>query len=132
MPKYDPIPLRNEHDVIAARQLVRSVTTDLKFSLVDQTKLVTATSELARNTVVHGGGGTMSCETEYRDGRNCVRLTFEDHGPGIADLSLAMKDGWTSGSGLGMGLPGTRRLVNEFHIESSPGNGTRVVIARWK
>lgn len=132
MHKYDPIQLRNEHDVIAARQLVRSVTTDLKFSLVDQTKLVTATSELARNTVVHGGGGTMSCEIEYRDGRNCVRLTFEDHGPGIADLSLAMKDGWTSGSGLGMGLPGTKRLVNEFYIESSPGKGTRVVIARWK
>ena len=132
MPKLDPIPLRNEHDVIAARQLVRSVTHDLKFSLVDQTKLVTATSELARNTVIHGGGGTMHCETEQRDGRDGVRLIFEDQGPGIADLSLAMKDGWTSGSGLGMGLPGTKRLVNEFHIESEPGKGTRIIIARWK
>ena len=132
MASYDPIALRNEHDVVAARQLVRGVTTELKFSLVDQTKLVTAVSELARNTVVHGGGGTMRCETDLAGGRSCVRLTFEDNGPGIADLALAMQDGYTTGNGLGMGLPGTKRLVNEFHIESTPGRGTRVVIARWK
>jgi len=132
MARFDPIPLRNEHDVVAARKLVRDVSSGLRFSLVDQTKLVTATSELARNTVVHGGGGSMLCEVDKRDGRDCVRLTFEDSGPGIADMQLAMKDGWTSGSGLGMGLPGTKRLVNEFHIESTPGKGTRVVIARWK
>ena len=132
MASYEPIALRNEHDVVAARQLVRGVTAELKFSLVDQTKLVTAVSELARNTVVHGGGGTMRCETDFAGGRSCVRLTFEDEGPGIADLALAMQDGYTTGNGLGMGLPGTKRLVNEFHIESTPGRGTRVVIARWK
>jgi serine/threonine-protein kinase RsbT len=132
MASHDPVALRNEHDVVAARQLVRSVTGALKFSLVDQTKLVTAVSELARNTVVHGGGGTMNCETAQADGRSCVRLTFEDQGPGIADIALAMKDGYTTGNGLGLGLPGTKRLVNEFHIESTPGRGTRIVIARWK
>lgn len=126
------VTLRNEHDVVAARQLVRSVMQQLGFSLVDTTKLVTAASELARNTVVHGGGGTMLCSVDRANGRDCVRLTFEDSGPGIPDLSLAMKDGWTSGSGLGMGLPGTKRLVNEFQVESEAGKGTRVVIARWK
>jgi len=132
MPHPDPFPLRNEHDVVTARQLVRGIASEMRFSLVDQTKLVTAVSELARNAVVHGGGGTMRCEQLRDAGRDGVRLTFEDTGPGIADLTLAMKDGWSSGTGLGMGLPGTRRLVQEFHIESRPGAGTRVVIARWK
>jgi serine/threonine-protein kinase RsbT len=132
MPSREPVPLRNEHDIVAARQLVRSVAQELRFSLVDMTKLVTAASELARNAVVHGGGGTMRCETEHVSGRDCIRLTFEDSGPGIADIGLAMKDGWTSGGGLGMGLPGTKRLVNEFQLDTLPGNGTKVTIARWK
>jgi len=126
------IQLRNEHDVVAARQVVRTVTQHLRFSLVDQTKMVTAASELARNTIIHGGGGTMQCEITQRDGRDCVRLVFEDQGPGISDMSLAMKDGWSSGTGLGMGLPGTKRLVNEFQVDTVPGQGTRIVIARWK
>ena len=132
MRTLDPVELRNEHDVIVARQLVRNVALELAFSLVDQTKMVTAASELARNTLIHGGGGSMLCEVDEKDGRRCLRLTFEDRGPGIGSIALAMKDGWTSGNGLGMGLPGTRRLVHEFHIESEPGKGTRVVIARWK
>jgi len=126
------LPLRNEHDVVAARQLVRNVMQQHRFSLVDQTKLVTAASELARNAIIHGGGGSMRCETGVYEGRICVRLTFEDQGPGIPDLSLAMKDGWTSGGGLGMGLPGSKRLVNEFALDSKPGRGTRVTVARWK
>lgn len=126
------LPLRNEHDVVAARQLVRNVMQAHKFSLVDQTKLVTAASELARNAIIHGGGGSMRCESGWHEGKICVRLTFEDDGPGIADLAQAMKDGWTSGGGLGMGLPGSKRLVNEFSLQSQPGQGTRVTVARWK
>jgi serine/threonine-protein kinase RsbT len=132
MASIDPVPLRGEHDIVAARQLVRRLAHDLGLSLVDQTKLVTAASELARNAVVHGGGGEMQCEIDRVDDRERIRLIFEDHGPGIADVQLAMKDGWSSGTGLGMGLPGTRRLVNEFLLESQPGKGTRVTIARWK
>jgi serine/threonine-protein kinase RsbT len=105
---------------------------ELKFSLVDQTKMITAASELARNTVIHGKGGEMGIEVVVNGTRTGVRLTFEDHGPGIEDLDQAMTDGWTSGGGLGMGLPGTKRLVNDFHIESTQGQGTRIVIARWK
>jgi len=111
---------------------VRQFAQTCGFSLVDQTKVVTATSELARNTVKHGGGGVMTVD-ELRDGtRRGVRVKFEDQGPGIADMSLAMTDGWTSGGGLGLGLTGSKRLSNEFEIESSPGRGTRVVITRWK
>jgi serine/threonine-protein kinase RsbT len=132
MTRIDPVPLHNEHDIVAARQVVRRVAHDVGLSLVDQTKLVTAASELARNAVVHGGGGEMTCEVDRVDERERIRLVFEDHGPGIADVQLAMKDGWSSGSGLGMGLPGTRRLVNEFQLETQPGKGTRVTIARWK
>jgi serine/threonine-protein kinase RsbT len=128
----DTIPVRTEQDMVAVRQLVRKLTQELKFSLVDQTKLVTAASELARNTFVYGGGGEMRWEILADGLRNGLRLTFEDHGPGIADLDLAMKDGWTSGGGLGMGLPGARRLVSEFSIESTPGAGTRVSIGKWK
>ena len=125
-------PLRSEHDIVLARQLVRRLTQELKFSLVDQTKMVTATSELSRNTVVYGGGGHMAWEIVTAGVRQGLRLRFEDRGPGIADMSLAMTDGWTSGGGLGMGLSGSKRLVDEFDIRSAPGEGTCVTITRWK
>jgi serine/threonine-protein kinase RsbT len=102
------------------------------FSLVDQTKLVTAASELARNTIDYGGGGSVRLELVENGVRRGVRLTFEDQGPGISDITMALKDGYTTGNGLGLGLGGARRLVNDFNLESSPGNGTRVMIARWK
>jgi serine/threonine-protein kinase RsbT len=122
----------SEHDVVAARQLVRRLSQELGFSLVDQTKIVTATSEIARNTVKYGQGGEMCCEV-LRDGaRAGLRITFTDSGPGIPDVGLAMTDGYTTGTGLGMGLSGARRLVTEFSIESRVGHGTRVTITRWK
>jgi serine/threonine-protein kinase RsbT len=130
--RSDQLPLRIEQDVVLARQAVRKLTQELKFSLVDQTKMVTAASELARNTVIYGGGGVMKWELLLDGARNGLRLSFEDQGPGIPDMSLAMKDGWTSGSGLGMGLSGAKRLVNEFDIVSEVGKGTRVTITRWK
>jgi serine/threonine-protein kinase RsbT len=126
------LPIRTEADVVIVRQKVRAVSVDLKFSLVDQTKMVTAASELARNVLIHGGGGSVAIEVLLRDYRSGLRLTFEDQGPGIPDIDLAMKDGYTSGAGLGMGLGGARRLVNEFEITSRVGEGTRVVITRWK
>jgi serine/threonine-protein kinase RsbT len=130
--RSDTMSLRSEQDIVFARQIVRKLAQEAKFSLVDQTKMVTAASELARNTLIHGHGGEMMWEL-LQDGLKAgVRLTFVDTGPGIANMELAMMDGWTSGTGLGMGLSGTRRLVNEFEIESEPGKGTRVVIARWK
>jgi len=125
-------PVRSEHDIVLARQLVRRLTQKLSFSLVDQTKMVTAASELARNALIYGGGGTMRWETRAEGARNGLRLTFIDEGPGIPNLELAMSDGWTSGNGLGMGLSGARRLVNEFEIDSQVGAGTRVSITRWK
>jgi len=130
--KSESLPLRTEQDIVLARQAVRKLTQELKFSLVDQTKMVTAASELARNTVIYGGGGVLTCEVLLDGLKNGLRLSFKDEGPGIANLELAMMDGWTSGSGLGMGLSGTKRLVNEFKIESQLGKGTRVTIARWK
>jgi serine/threonine-protein kinase RsbT len=130
--RTDSLPLRTEQDVVLARQAVRKITQELKFSLVDQTKMVTAASELARNTVIYGGGGTMKVEVLLDGAKNGLRLTFEDQGPGIPDLALAMKDGWTSGNGLGMGLSGAKRLVNDFDIATEVGKGTRVMIARWK
>jgi serine/threonine-protein kinase RsbT len=126
------VPLNNEHDIVLARQIVRRLVVELKFSIVDQTKMVTAASELARNTVIHGGGGSMRWETLVDGARNGVRLVFEDTGPGIPNLALAMTDGWTSGGGLGLGLSGAKRLVNEFEIDSGAGRGTRVAITRWK
>lgn len=126
------LPIRTETDVVMVRQKVRTVSVDLKFSLVDQTKMVTAASELARNVLIYGGGGSVAIEVLLRDDRSGLRLTFEDQGPGIPDIDLAMKDGYTSGAGLGMGLGGARRLVNEFEITSRVGEGTRVVITRWK
>ena len=130
--KSDEMPVRSEQHIVLVRQAVRKITQELGFSLVDQTKMVTAASELARNTLIYGGGGSLLWEVVAEGARKGLRLTFVDTGPGIADLSLAMKDGWTSGSGLGMGLSGARRLVNEFDIQSEPGKGTRVMIARWK
>ena len=127
------LPLRNEQDIVLCRsQMVRKLTQELAFSLVDQTKMVTAASELARNAVIYGGGGLLRW-TLLRDGaRVGLRLRFEDKGPGIPDISQAMTDGWTSGTGLGLGLSGTKRLVNEFELDTKPGEGTRVTIARWK
>jgi serine/threonine-protein kinase RsbT len=126
------LPLTNEHDIVLSRQAVRRMAQQQGFSLVDQTKMVTAASELARNAVIYGGGGTLKWAMLSEGIKSGLRLTFEDHGPGIANLELAMTDGWSSGSGLGLGLTGTRRLVNEFEIESTVGVGTRVVITRWK
>jgi serine/threonine-protein kinase RsbT len=126
------LPLRNEHDIVLGRQAVRRLAQEQGFSLVDQTKLVTAASELARNALIYGGGGTLKWNV-LSDGSRCgVRLTFQDQGPGIPNVELAMTDGWTSGTGLGLGLTGARRLVNEFELHSTVGVGTRVTITRWK
>src|SRR5687767_8754258 len=122
--RTDVMQLRSEQDIVLSRQAVRKMTQELGFSLVDQTKMVTAASELARNTVTYGGGGELRWEMLLDGARKGLRLTFTDEGPGIPDMSLAMTDGWTSGGGLGMGLTGAKRLVNEFDIESSPGKGT--------
>lgn len=130
--KTDSVPVRTEQDIVIVRQLVRKLTQELSFSLVDQTKFVTAASEIARNTLIYGGGGDMLWQVLLEDSRKGIRLTFEDKGPGIPNLELAMMDGWTSGKGLGMGLSGTKRLVNQFELESQPGQGTRVTITRWK
>lgn len=126
------VPVRTEEDIVASRQKVRALTQQLKFSLVDQTKMITAASELSRNTVVHGGGGQMRWELIEQGVRRGLRLHFEDTGPGIPDLQLALTDGWTSGGGMGLGLPGSKRLVHEFDVQSTPGQGTRVTITRWK
>lgn len=127
----ETLPVDAEADVVQVRRRVREVCTSLGFSLVDQTKLVTAASELARNTIIHGGGGVLSLQT-LNGPRLGIRLTFEDKGPGIPDVNLAMRDGFTTGSGLGLGLGGAKRLVNEFDIASKLGEGTTVSITRWK
>ncbi|GAA4330709.1 anti-sigma regulatory factor [Pigmentiphaga soli] len=132
LPAAGALPLKDERDIVQCRAAVRRLTTDLKFSLVDQTKMITAASELARNAVVYGGGGEMRWEIVSDGRRDGLRLHFEDHGPGIADVDLALTDGWSSGSGLGMGLSGSRRLVNDFAIRTQPGEGTCVAITRWK
>ena len=119
-------------DVVAVRQAVRQRAVELGFNLVDQTKIVTAASELARNTLQYGGGGMVTLEGLEEAGRRGLRLTFVDHGPGIANVELAMKDGYTTGAGLGLGLSGAKRLSNEFHIDSRVGEGTRVTIVRWR
>lgn len=130
--RSETLPLRSQTDIVTARQAVRRWAIDAGLSLVDQTKLVTAASELARNTVEYGRGGDMLME-DVTDGiRHGIRLTFEDRGPGIPDIALALSDGYTTGNGMGLGLGGSRRLVNEFDVTSTPGEGTRVVIARWK
>ncbi len=130
--KGDTFEIRSSNDVVSARQMVRKWSTEIGFSLVDQTKMVTAASELARNMVDYGLGGIMRIEALDDGFRKGLRLRFEDRGPGIADLELAMTDGYTSGNGMGMGLSGSKRLVNEFEIESEVGAGTRVTITRWK
>jgi serine/threonine-protein kinase RsbT len=124
-------PVRLEQDVVLARQTVRKLTQECAMRLIDQTKLVTAVSELARNTVVYGGGGDMDWQLIEDGARVGVRLTFRDEGPGIANIKLAMTDGWTSGSGLGLGLTGAKRLVDEFELDSTVGVGTRITITRW-
>jgi serine/threonine-protein kinase RsbT len=126
------LPLGNEHDIVLARQAVRRLAQEQRFSLVDQTKIVTAASELARNALIYGGGGKMKWQVLLDGSKAGVRLSFEDQGPGIPNLDLAMTDGWTSGNGLGLGLTGARRLVNEFELDSQVGVGTRVTITRWK
>lgn len=129
--RTEVVPCASFADVVTARQAARRWAAELRFSLVDQTKLVTAASELARNTVQHGGGGTVRLDALADGRRRGLRLVFEDEGPGIADLALAMTDGYTTGNGLGLGLSGSKRLVNEFDIVSAPGRGTRVTIVRW-
>ena len=130
--KTETVAVRAEIDVVAARRIVRAWTVELGFSLVDQTKMVTAASELARNTLTHGLGGTMTLTVLNDGSRHGLQLSFEDHGPGIADLAQALKDGYTTGSGMGMGLGGAKRLVNQFQVETAPGRGTRVTVTRWK
>ena len=128
----ETFPVRSGEDVVKARQVVRSRAMDVGFSLVEQTKIVTAASELARNAVIYGGGGEMRIERLHDARRIGLRLTFEDQGPGIPDIELALRDGYTSGNGLGLGLNGARKLSHEFDIWSKPGEGTRVTITRWK
>ena len=130
--RREVIQLRSTNDVVRARQAVRAMATEQGFSLVDQTKMVTAASELARNTVEYGRGGTVTLEALEESARRGVRLVFEDEGPGIPDIPRAMADGFTTGNGMGLGLGGARRLVNEFDIHSEPGIGTRVTVVRWK
>jgi len=130
--KSESVSVTAAPDVVILRQKVRAWTTELKFSLVDQTKMITASSELARNTLHHGGGGTCLMEILSNGTRTGLRLTFEDHGPGIPDIDLALKDGYTTAGGMGLGLSGSKRLVNEFQIASKVGEGTRVCVIRWK
>jgi serine/threonine-protein kinase RsbT len=128
----DELPIRSGDDVVRVRQQVRVAAAENGLSLVDQTKLVTAASELARNTLVHGGGGAARIEVvKSPSGRTGVKLYFNDEGPGIANVDLALTDGWTTGGGLGLGLSGTRRLVDEFELDSKPGAGTSVVVVKW-
>jgi serine/threonine-protein kinase RsbT len=124
--------IRSGEDIVLVRQAVRQWAIELKFSLVDQTKIITAASEIARNTLDYGGGGTVRLESLNDDDRRGLRLTFDDKGPGIENIGQALKDGFTTGSGLGLGLGGAKRLVNEFEIVSRPGEGTRVVLTRWR
>ncbi|ANH98489.1 serine/threonine-protein kinase RsbT [Pseudomonas koreensis] len=124
-------PINIEQDVVLARQTARKLATECGMRLIDLTKMVTAVSELARNTMVYGGGGDMDWQILDEDHKVGLRLTFRDEGPGIADIKLAMTDGWTSGSGMGLGLTGAKRLVEEFELDTEPGKGTRITITRW-
>jgi len=130
--KLSTLQIRASEDVVRVRQDVRAHAVALGFGLVDQTKIVTAASELARNMIQHATGGELHIEAVENMGRRGLRLTFADNGPGIADIERALVDGYSTGGGLGLGLSGARRLSNEFSIESKPGEGTRVTIARWK
>jgi serine/threonine-protein kinase RsbT len=130
--KSETLSIRETDQVAFVRHAVRDWAIELGFSLIDQTKIVTAASELARNTVVHGNGGSVHLEVLEQNGRRGLRLTFQDQGPGIPDIEVALKDGYTTGGGLGLGLGGAKRLSSEFEIYSRPGEGTRVAITRWK
>lgn len=130
--KFDSMPIRSESDVLVVRQTARKWAIELGFSLVDQTKILTAASELARNTLIHGGGGSARLEALSEGIRKGLRLIFEDQGPGIADIELALRDGYTTGSGLGLGLSGSKRLMSEFDLVSRVGEGTRVTVVKWK
>jgi serine/threonine-protein kinase RsbT len=128
----ESMPVRSSEDIVIVRQAVRKKAVALGFGLVDQTKFVTASSELARNTLDYGGGGTAQLDIVQNDRKSGLRIIFEDRGPGISDIELALSDGFTSGNGMGLGLGGARRLSHEFEIWSKPGEGTRVSILRWK
>jgi serine/threonine-protein kinase RsbT len=130
--KTERLGIKISDDVVRVRQLTRALALEVGLSLVDQTKIVTASSELARNTLDYGGGGEVTAEIVEQGGRRGVRLTFDDKGPGIADIEQALKDGFSSGKGMGLGLGGAKRLSNEFSIVSVPGTGTKITIARWK
>ena len=130
--RTETAPIRDGHDVVRVRQMVRARAIEIGLSLVDQTKIVTAASEIARNTLDYGGGGTVLIEIDEVGLRRAVRLTFEDKGPGIPDIERALGDHFTTGGGLGLGLGGAKRLCNEFSIHSVVGRGTRVMLARWK
>ncbi|WP_229071677.1 ATP-binding protein [Actinoplanes sp. DH11] len=125
------LPVSTDQDVVRVRQLVRTLSVAVKLSLVDQTKLVTAASELARNTLVYGGGGEVVVARVQNERRAGIRIVFADQGPGIADLELALTDGYTTGGGLGLGLSGARRLVDEFEIDTEPGKGTTITVTKW-
>jgi serine/threonine-protein kinase RsbT len=129
--KAETLPIRSAGDIVAVRQRVRTLATELKLSLVDQTKIVTAASELARNTFEYGLGGEVELAVVEQPPRRGLRMVFEDRGPGIPSVELALKDGYTTGKGLGLGLGGAKRLVNEFFIDSTPGQGTRITAIRW-
>ena len=130
--RRETLSIQSSADVVLVRQAVRQFAIELKFSLVDQTKIVTAASELARNTLDYGKGGTVELEALQQDSRQGLRLTFTDQGPGIPDIELALKDGYTTGGGLGMGLSGAKRLVNEFNLVSTVGEGTCITVTKWK
>ena len=130
--KTETIAVTGESHIVAVRQLVRRLAVEIKLSLVDQTKIVTAASELARNLLIYGGGGEVIAEVLQVNGRNGLRVKFIDHGPGIPDIELALRDGYTSGGGMGLGLGGARRLVNDFDLKSAPGEGTQITITRWR
>ena len=132
MVNLESIPVVEAKDIVAVRHAVRRQAVKINLSLVDQTKIVTAASELARNMLIYGGGGEVTLEILEQDLRRGLRATFIDKGPGIPDVSLALRDGFTTGEGMGLGLGGAKRLVNEFNIESAPGEGTRVTITRWR
>lgn len=130
--KTESVPVRSSAEVVSVRHVVRRYAVDLGFSLVEQTKIVTAASELARNMVDYAGGGAMMLEALEEGSRRGLRLIFEDHGPGIPDVAAALRDGFTTGGGMGLGLGGSKRLSNEFEIKTAPGEGTRITLVRWK
>ena len=130
--KDETIPIASSSDIVRVRQVVRAMSVSVGFTLVEQTKMVTAASELARNALEHGGGGRVEAQVIQNEQRRGVKLTFIDEGPGIQDVAKALQDGFTTGSGMGLGLGGARRLVNDFNIDSAPGRGTTIMITRWR